>query len=719
MEKEKEREFDPELLKVNNALQGCSPSSVTSFATQNEESLLSLTTSLKSSIDILTSEAWNDSISTKIADSVTKINELLKNCTDPAHSILSKVGTATTSLLSYLKSYDVTLKKLNEYVAEHNSAVDALSSIKQYNETKTTDADGNEKTTKTETDEWTNQIQKINNYKGLIQTKDEELAKWKANCDEYIAMIKGLLSPIGSESSNAALAMTVGITTVWENIDATDIDPKYNSGDYTIEGTETRDANGKLLSRTYTIRDKDGNIIRTGSITYDDEGKPTVKSYIERYDKPTPIVTIKEKAPAGDPTGEALALLDPTVEAATTEATEAITYSADGTEFKSESEVKKTFDGGGHAEMEYETTGKVVDGELLPEERNGEGDVTTSEGDHFDAETHETWNDEGERTVHDTEVELTGDDGMTVKEHKIDIDENRDGVPDEGMKSSVAVETENIPTEKQEKVATTILENAGSDTSLTVKQNGEFSAEVVVSDDGKTSIETTMTGVERTNSVETNTPANQNNDMGYSTANTSVQNEDETVGRIVRTKSFIDGKTQERREVPIFETEVALGDKGNSGSMTVTSRQQHKTETEYSLEYDPKTHMVTETTAEYPVDASGERGEATSERTHQVRYEVNTVEVRNETGSVTITFNPNTDAGSRYLAETVASMVSDENSGAVAYDYAYNIEYPQQGPPIVRIPDYGIEIELKGGQSVSPGGEIYSWDQDGQPIEAE
>ena len=505
--------------------------------------------------------------------------------------------------------------------------------------------------------------------------------------------------------------MTLGITSIWENIDASDIDPKYNSSDYTIEGTETKDANGKLLSRTYTIRDKNGNVIRTGSITYDADGKPTVKSYIEHYDKPTPLVTIKEKAPDGDPTGEALALLDPAVEAATTESTEVITYNEDGSEYKSESEVKKTFDGGGHTEMDYETTGKVKEGELLPEERNGEGDVTTSEGDHFDAETHETWTDEQDGDVtHKSEIELTGDDGMKITEKKIDTDNDRNGAADEGKMTSTQVETTEIPTEKQEDIANTVLEQTGSDTTIKVDQNATQDSTTTVTSDGK--LETTVKGVDSTSTLEIDNPTNKFNDGSYSTQQAQIQAGESTTGSISRSSSLGSDNP------PVAETDYSFGDSGNSGTYEFTSRNgtknqelygyPGKTKTEYTLEYNQSTGKVTETVTVWSVDRDGNYLDILDDRSSTVDYQVNDVTITSPRGEVTIKYNPNTEAGQRYLAETVATMTTTESNTDLIYDNCrQGFDYNGQMHAAE-----DITITYNGGE-FSNGSQIYTNDADG------
>ena len=440
MEKEKEREFDPALKKVYDAIKDASPGSLGSFASANESSISALQGGLDAAIGSLTQQAWIDSISAKISDSQSKITELLKNCTDPAHQILGKVGPNTTSLISALDNYNDTITKTNNEVAECNREIDVLNGMEQYKTTTTTDADGNTHTKTEERDEYTQQVNKINGIKGDLQTKDDLLKTWKETAEGYIAIIKGLLSPIGSEASNAAFNMSVGRTVSWDDIKPEDIDSKFKEG-YTAEGTRTYDANGNLISCTYTIKDKDGNIIRSGTIHYDSDGKPTIVNYVEHYDKPTPKDEITQYAVKGDDTGYT-AYFDDEIEAEKTEVESKTEYvgdtDGDGKEnYEEKSHEKKEFTDGAKTDMNYETEGEAVvvqnedgttDVDKQPEVRDGKGTLTTAEGEVLDATTHEEWGIYGRK---ETEIDLkdqkTGDTVVDSTDTTFEVDDDKFG----------------------------------------------------------------------------------------------------------------------------------------------------------------------------------------------------------------------------------------------------------------------------------------------------
>ena len=401
MDKQKKREFDPGLKKIYDALAGVSAGSISGFISSNEDSISILSSQLTTCISTLTSDAWNDKVSQTIASSSEKITQLLKNCTDPAHSILGKVQSTTNDLISALDNYNSTLNRLNAKVEEQNKEVDALSGIDQYKTTTTTNEKGDTVEKTEQTDAYTNQVNKINGINGEIKTKDEELKNWKDTCDGYISILKGLLSDIGSESSNAALQATIGVTRTWDDIKASDIDPKFGD-DYKAEGTATYDANGNLLSRTYTIYDKDGNVVRSGTIHYDSDGKPTLVNYVEHYDKPTPKEKIIEYALPGDEKG-LTPYFDDEVEAEKTQSDSKTVYEEDEdgdgvVDYEKDSHVKKEFSDGAKTDMDYKEEGKATiieneEGEVSVEDSpaviDGEGTLTTPDGTEYGAETHE------------------------------------------------------------------------------------------------------------------------------------------------------------------------------------------------------------------------------------------------------------------------------------------------------------------------------------------
>ncbi len=435
MDKQKKREFDPELKKIYDALAGVSLGSLSSFISSNEDSISILSSQLTTCISNLTSDAWSDKVSQAIASSSEKITQLLKNCTEPAHSILGKVQSTTNDLISGLDNYNSTLNRLNAKVEEQNKEVDVLSGIDQYKTTTTTNENG-DTVEKTEvTDAYTNQVNKINGINGEIKTKDEELKNWKDTCDGYISILKGLLSDIGSESSNAALQATIGVTRTWDDIKASDIDPKFGD-DYKAEGTAVYDANGKLLSRTYTIYDKDGNVVRSGTIHYDNDGKPTLVNYVEHYDKPTPKEEIIEHALPGDEKG-LTPYFDDEVEAEKTISDSKTVYEEDEdgdgvVEYEKESHEEKEFTDGAKTDMDYKEEGKATitetEGEVTvedsPEVIDGEGTLTVPDGTEYGAKTHEEFGENGRDTK---EISLTekesGEKVLDATDNTLEVDE--------------------------------------------------------------------------------------------------------------------------------------------------------------------------------------------------------------------------------------------------------------------------------------------------------
>ena len=417
MDKEKQREFDPQLKKVFDSIKNCSPGSLSGFASANEEMISNLVTKISSCVDSLANYAWTDQITSTITTSVDKINELLTACTKPAHQILGQVASFTGSLMAALTSYDSTLKSTNELVDSHNKEVDVLATIQQYKTTTTENKETGEVTKKTEvTDEYANQVNKILGIKGQIKTKDEELEMWKKQCDEYIEILKGLLSDIGSEKSQAALSAVAGTTRAWENIDPSEIDSKFKDG-YTVTGIETLDASGKVISRTYTVYNDKGEVVRTGSIYYDKDGKPIISNYIEHYDKPTPAEEISKHAVPGDDTG-LTAYFDDDVEAVKTEREEKTAYAPDDdgdgvTTYEELAHEKKEFADGAETDMNYDTVGVATETDLGVEKdpriSDGEGTLETPDGEVYDVTTHEEWGlygrDEKEVSITDQDTQ--------------------------------------------------------------------------------------------------------------------------------------------------------------------------------------------------------------------------------------------------------------------------------------------------------------------------
>ena len=442
---EPEREFDSTLEPIYNTLKSVNTGSPSATHGENESAVSSLSGKIGASLAELTGGAWTDEISASLASNAGTIDSMVQNCLTPAGAIMGKIGSSTASLVAALTTYDDTLKATNVLVDEYNENYKKIENCSDedkytitYTTEKKTDKDGNEYEDKIQhkslSDYYCGLQQKANDLKGALQTKDAELEQYKSECEALVNVVRGLLGPIGSEASAAALSISVGRTDTWKDVDLSKIDPKlaeeYPSGDYSGEGTVTYDADGNVTGKTYTIRDKEGNIVASGTIKYDEKGMPEYKEYVQKYVKPseettvvehnliaTPPEEIPEKAAEGDATNLTAYTSDETVpEERTTVEQVDYTENDDGTtDYEAHRTVEEEYADGAKLNLEVEETGQAAvteneDGtkavDTDPEHSKATGTLETPDGEVHDVKEEENW---GERGYHDKTTEISKD----------------------------------------------------------------------------------------------------------------------------------------------------------------------------------------------------------------------------------------------------------------------------------------------------------------------
>lgn len=244
-----EVEFNSELKTVYENIKSSNPSTLATLKSTNESELSTLETKIKGYLDSLTSaDTWKDDVSAKIKTASETFTSLIEKCKEPGGSVLTATQGAVTSLQTGLEDYDNKLEELNAKIRSYNKKVDQEPSPRY-----TTDDQGHQTTTETDAYKtWTSELTALSE---IIQHMNDELEELESMCKALIEQIKGLLSALDSEASNAALKLGIEITKQWLP-DAGDIDERFKNGGYEVTGTETHDKDGKLVKRTYTVYDR-------------------------------------------------------------------------------------------------------------------------------------------------------------------------------------------------------------------------------------------------------------------------------------------------------------------------------------------------------------------------------------------------------------------------------------------------------------------------------
>ena len=291
-----EVEFNSELKTVYENIKSSNPSTLATLKSTNESELSTLETKIKGYLDSLTSaDTWKDDVSAKIKTASETFTSLIEKCKEPGGSVLTATQGAVTSLQTGLEDYDNKLEELNAKIRSYNKKVDQEPSPRY-----TTDDQGHQTTTETDAYKtWTNELTALSE---IIQHMNDELEELESMCKALIEQIKGLLSALDSEASNDALKLGIEITKQWLP-DAGDIDERFKNGGYEVTGTETHDKDGKLVKRTYTVYDRDGNVVQTGVIEYN-ESEQEISRVTKNYRNGVPVT---EEEAAATTTEEAAA----------------------------------------------------------------------------------------------------------------------------------------------------------------------------------------------------------------------------------------------------------------------------------------------------------------------------------------------------------------------------------------------------------------------------
>jgi hypothetical protein len=293
MAKMSEVEFNPELKKVYDQIKDTNPSTLSTLKSTNETAITTLETKIKSCLDTITAaDTWKDDVSTKLKTSSDTITDLISKCKEPGGSVLTAAQGATSNLQSGLADYDGKLEELNAKIRLYNSK-EGNPPSPQYE----TDDDGNK--TSTETASYKRWKSELTSLEEICQHMNDDLESLESTCKSLIAQLKGLLSPLDSDASSAALKMSIEITKTWLP-SAGDIDEKFKDGGFEVTGTETLDANGKVVKRTYTVYDKDGVVVQTGVIEYD-ENEKEIKRTVKNYKDGVAFDPTGSPQPSGEP----------------------------------------------------------------------------------------------------------------------------------------------------------------------------------------------------------------------------------------------------------------------------------------------------------------------------------------------------------------------------------------------------------------------------------
>lgn len=367
-------EKDKELIKIYNAIKD-QIGKGSSLGTKSDDSYDNLQLNLDNALNNLAlPSTWDDAVSAEISGSTrTGIESMITACKIPAGEIIRSVSSAVDTLVPSIKNYSDKVDEYNAKESERNKIGSTCPSRYVIDP-------------KTNSKRKNHDYQKWNDLTGEMATIKIDADSFEKSCKDLVNNIKGLLSPIGSSASTSSLSVKLGTT---ENYEGTSLEEFGYDDTYTISGTVNKDADGNIISETYYIRNKDGELVQSGVITYDENHNKNVEQYVVEYEKPSTTEEIDEAKKVIEQKGEPAELEYLDGELTSEKKNSSSDTDITGDKFETTEDKEETFSDGSKVQSKKTTTGSVTEGkegqELVAEESHEEGTIETK-GESFDYE---------------------------------------------------------------------------------------------------------------------------------------------------------------------------------------------------------------------------------------------------------------------------------------------------------------------------------------------
>lgn len=251
-----------ELLSIYNIIKDISGSIFSNFASSVSSSLTTFNLNFNSVIDRLgIKDTWSDNVSTLINSSIKSgLSAMVEGCKEPSCSVINKLATVIDNLISTLALYLAKIEEYNTLLEEKN--------VLSKNEPNKTYYDSKRKVSE-ENPEWSLWNRKMTAYTNLLKELEIIIEGLEGSCLSLVAIVKGLLTPVGSDTSNVALSSQANLSH--------SISTSYVDGNKKVMIEIT--SSGKVVGGNYTIYDTSGNSIGYGSVFYDDAGQKSIEEY--------------------------------------------------------------------------------------------------------------------------------------------------------------------------------------------------------------------------------------------------------------------------------------------------------------------------------------------------------------------------------------------------------------------------------------------------------
>lgn len=418
-------EKNAELTGIYKNIQNITSTNFKNMATETLAAFKTLSANVKSMTEEL-GIVWEDNVSTEIIESENVIYEMIETASLPLVNIVPLTGDIVDELNNAINTYNKLVDEYNNLESQCNEKERSLGS-------EPSRRDGmDDDTYSSLLRNYRNKKQEINNLRGAMDTKKIEIDTWEDQALSLVTKLKGLLSEIGSETSNSAISsVATSVPKTYENYPATEFG--YGDG-YTVSGTILTDNNGNKVSETYTVVDALGNVVRSGLITYNSDGLPNREEYVIEEPEPTDISQAKDEATIKDLSSAAVYLDDETKPEKETHDT-SIEYAKneDGDiDYTATDKHSETFEDGATIKGTEKVDGSVLEvtsdtGEttqkLVPEHAEDDFTLTTPEGEVFDGHSETTFVDGREKLK---EVTLSQDDEVVLTQKDETIVEYED-----------------------------------------------------------------------------------------------------------------------------------------------------------------------------------------------------------------------------------------------------------------------------------------------------
>lgn len=418
-------EKNAELTTIYKNIQNITSSSFKNMATETLSAFKVLNANIKSMTEEL-GIVWEDNVSTEIIESEDLINKMIEAASLPLVDIVPLTGNAVDELNEAISTYNKLVDEYNSLEVKCNERENALGSQPSRKD------DMSDEMYLNLLSDWRNKKQEVNNLKGAMDTKKNEIDTWENQALALVTKLKGLLSEIGSENSNSAISsVSFSSPKTYEGEPATEFG--YGDG-YTVSGTVLKDSNGNKISETYTVTDALGNVVRSGLITYNSEGLPNREEYVIEEPEPTVISQAKvEAVNKGLPSVAAYLDDDTKAEKETHDIRTDYSKSEDGdTNYTKTDNYRESFQDGALIEGTERVEGSVLEttddaGQsskiLLPKHAEDDFTLVTPEGEVFEGHSDTTFVDGREKFK---ELTLSQDDEVVLTQQDENIAEYED-----------------------------------------------------------------------------------------------------------------------------------------------------------------------------------------------------------------------------------------------------------------------------------------------------